>query len=111
MQNSDFVRTLKTTERTNKGKYPFKVDFLLVIALIVPLSISMLALFSATGENIDYINRHLAFIGAGFFLMLLISQISARTIELWAFYIFGLTTILLILVTIIGIDAKGHLWK
>ena len=107
MQNSDFVRTLKTTERTNKGKYPFKVDFLLVIALIVLLAISMLALFSATGENIDYINRQLAFIGAGFFLMLLISQISTRTIELWAFYIFGLTTILLILVIIIGIDAKG----
>ena len=53
MQNSDFVRTLKTTERTNKGKYPFKIDFLLIMALIVLLAISMLALFSATGKNID----------------------------------------------------------
>ena len=107
MQNSDFVRSLRDAPNEKKKKTSFKFDLVLILLLLALSSIGVTTLFSATGENFSYVNRHIFFLGTGFLLMFIISQIPARSIELWSPYFFGITLILLLLVTLFGTDAKG----
>ena len=106
MQNSDFVRSLRDAPNEKKRKTSFKFDLVLILLLLALSSIGVTTLFSATGENFNYVNRHIFFLGTGFLLMFIISQIPARSIELWSPYFFGITLILLLLVTLLGLMLK-----
>lgn len=104
--SSEFVEAVQKRPGIDK---PFLIItlVLLTIGLIMVLSASFASANYMTGEPLRFFLRQLAFAAMGVAVMLLVSRISVRTMSRWSTHLLFVSTILLILVLIIGIRVNG----
>ena len=107
MQINDFVRTMQNPGGARRLSRSVNVDFILFLLLFLLCAFGLAVLFSAGGQDLFYVKRQLMFMIVGFVLMLGVAQISVRTMQRWAFVIYGLGLISLLAVLLFGVGAKG----
>ena len=107
MGSSDFVRTFRTPGGERRSGSSFVIDSTLTVLILVLCSFGLTVLYSASGESLFYVKRQLIFMIAGFFLMMVVAQLSLRTLQRWAFVIYALGLLSLIAVLLVGVGAKG----
>jgi rod shape determining protein RodA len=107
MQINDFVRTIQNPGGARRLSRSVNVDFILFLLLFLLCAFGLAVLFSAGGQDLFYVKRQLMFMIVGFVLMLGVAQISVRTMQRWAFVIYGLGLISLLAVLLFGVGAKG----
>lgn len=79
----------------------------LLAALVALMTAGLAVLYSASGENMDIILRQCIRFAAGLGALLVIAQIPPRSYRFWAPVIYTVGLVLLILVLLIGVQAKG----
>ena len=92
-----------------------KMDYSFLIIVITLLCYGLIMVFSASSASAHYqyddayyfIKRQFAWALIGVIVMLMVSRISYKTIYKYALHLMVITIVLLILVPIIGIEAKG----
>jgi rod shape determining protein RodA len=107
MQINDFVRTIQNPGGAHRINRSVNVDFILFLLLFLLCAFGLGVLFSAGGQDLFYVKRQLMFMIVGFVLMLSVAQISVRTMQRWAFVIYGLGLVSLLAVLLFGVGAKG----
>jgi rod shape determining protein RodA len=107
MQINDFVRTMQNPGGARRLSRSVNVDFILFLLLFLLCAFGLAVLFSAGDQDLFYVKRQLMFMIVGFVLMLGVAQISVRTMQRWAFVIYGLGLISLLAVLLFGVGAKG----
>ncbi|MDZ7925194.1 MAG: rod shape-determining protein RodA [Marinagarivorans sp.] len=107
----DFVRHMPDSSKVfKKGESLLRtlhIDLWLLLALLTFMLAGMGVLYSASGTSLFMVERQLAFFAIAFCAMLTIAQVPLHWLErsgVW-FYLIGV--VLLILVLLIGVGAKG----
>ncbi len=90
-----------------KWSYRLHIDIPLFIALLLLLSLGLLVLYSASGQDMTVIRRQIVHIVIAITLMLAIAQIRPQTIQFWSPWLFIIGIILLIVVLVVGDIGKG----
>lgn len=83
------------------------IDFSLLLCILALLGYSMIILWSASGQNIDMMERRLIQIAMGLAVMFVMAQIPPRIYESWSPYLYLISLFLLLLVDIMGYESKG----
>ncbi|VFP86794.1 Peptidoglycan glycosyltransferase MrdB [Candidatus Erwinia haradaeae] len=83
------------------------IDPCLFVIISILLAISLLVMWSASGQNVDMMAHKVIQIGMGIGVMIFMAQISPRIYETWAPYLYTISMILLVLVDISGHISKG----
>ncbi|MDT8383802.1 MAG: rod shape-determining protein RodA [Gammaproteobacteria bacterium] len=83
------------------------LDVPLLLCLLALATISLIMLFSASGQKIDVIWRQSVRLGVGFFIMLVLAQLNPAPLKRWTPWIFTLGVILLLAVLLFGDASKG----
>ncbi len=83
------------------------LDIPLVLALFTLSMLGLAILYSASGQNIEMVNRQIFRLGAAFTVMFLVAQVPAHHMEKWAPWIFAMGLALLIAVIFFGETGKG----
>ena len=92
-----------------------KMDYSFLAVVLILLCYGLIMVFSASSASAHYqfgdayyfIKRQFAWAAIGIITMLMISRISYKTIYKYALHLMVITIIMLILVPIVGIEAKG----
>ena len=111
MSQSDFVR------RMNQGNSAFvdtrnkwnrlHLDLPMLLILIALAITGLVALYSASGQNLNLVNSQLIRFSMGFILLLTIAQVSPRFFERWAFIPYSGGVLLLLAIPFLGIERNG----
>ncbi|GAB3093944.1 rod shape-determining protein RodA [Aestuariicella hydrocarbonica] len=83
------------------------IDLPLLLGVMIITIYGLVVLYSASGENLHYVRRQSVFIGLAYCVMFTVAQIRLHTLEYWAPWIYSGGVILLILVLVMGVGAKG----
>ena len=83
------------------------IDPLFCLFITLLLGYSLYILWSASGQNVDMMQKRVIQIILGFFVMIVFAQISPRSYEQWAPYLYIACIIILLLVDIFGYTSKG----
>ena len=83
------------------------IDPLFFLFITLLLGYSLYILWSATGQDIDMIEKRVIQIMLGFIVMIVFAQFSPRTYETWAPTLYIICIIILLLVDIFGYTSKG----
>lgn len=83
------------------------IDFPLLVALLILALTGILVLYSASGQDINAVNKQGIRLGVGFILMIFLAQLSPQTLRRWSLPLFIMTIILLVLVIYVGVEVKG----
>lgn len=78
------------------------LDIGLILLVLMLMMVSMLALYSASGQDTAMVLRQLMRYGLGFAVVLLIARMPPRILYAWAPYLYFLGLVLLILVAVAG---------
>jgi len=85
----------------------FHLDLLLLLLLLTLALLGLVILWSASGEDLQMLQRQLIRLGLAFGAMLLVAQISPDTLQRWAPWLFGFGLLLLLAVLLTGEIGKG----
>lgn len=108
-------RTVRASKRTGAHAAPkpkqkrFDTAFLIIILILLAYGVIMVfsasypAALQKTGNSLHFISQHVLYVAVGIAAMLLISRIDYRLYRRFAYIIFGVALILLILVAIPGV--------
>ena len=83
------------------------IDPLFFLFITLLLGYSLYILWSATGQDIDMIEKRVIQIVLGFIVMIVFAQFSPRTYEAWAPTLYVICIVILLLVDIFGYTSKG----
>ncbi|HGJ5882863.1 peptidoglycan glycosyltransferase MrdB [Arsenophonus sp.] len=83
------------------------IDIPMLLIILALTIYSVMIMWSASGQDIDMIQRKLIQIGIGFVVMIVMAQISPRIYENWAPYLYIFCLMLLIFVDAFGQISKG----
>ncbi len=107
---------LSLLNRQNTGVRPqhgdreevvFPVDMPLLTAILMLLALSLVVIYSASGENTALLLRQLARIVFALVLMLVFCRLSPLTLKRWSPIVYGVGLALLFMVLAYGIIGKG----
>ncbi len=87
--------------------YKLHIDPLFLLFIILLLGYSLGILWSASGQDIDMMQKRVTQIVLGFVVMIILAQFSPRTYEKWAPYLYIVCIIILFLVDVFGYTSKG----
>ncbi len=90
-----------------QGESALPLDLPLLTAILMLLSLSLVVIYSAGGENNALLTRQLVRIGFALCLLLAFSRISPTTLLRWSPYVYGLGLVLLFVVLGYGFIGKG----
>jgi len=111
LKRQDFVRRLPDSGHHFKSATSFwrliHVDPLLLLGLLLLTGYGLVVLYSASGHNYFMINRQLFFFGLAYGAMFVVAQVNLLFIERFAFWFYLLGIVLLVLVLVMGVGAKG----
>ncbi len=109
--NKDFVRQLPDSNTHFKKSDSFwrvlHIDPLLLLAVILLTVYGITVLISASGHNQFMVKRQLVFFALAYFAMFAIAQVNLDFLRRWALWFYVLGLVLLALVLLIGVGAKG----
>lgn len=83
------------------------IDPPLFLALLITSLVSLVTVYSASGESIAMTERQIIRVGAAFVAMFIIAQIPLDTVQRWSLPIFTAGLILLMAVLLVGETSKG----
>ncbi len=85
----------------------YHIDFPLFLLLSVLTVFGLIVLYSASGHDGHYMKRQLVFFGLSYIAMLSIAQLNTQQLERWSPWLYAGGVVLLVLVLVIGVGAKG----
>lgn len=110
-RNRDFQRRMpeasRDLRRPDSLSLRLHIDVPLLLGLLALTLYGLIVLYSASGEDIHYVERQSVFMVMGFCAMFTIAQIRVQVMEYWAPWVYGFGVILLVLVLLVGVGAKG----
>jgi rod shape determining protein RodA len=83
------------------------VDPVLLALLLILMTAGLLVLYSASGRDLNQVQRQMLYMGAGLVVMLFTAQIPPRMLLRWAWLPYVVGTVLLVGVDLFGSGAKG----
>jgi rod shape determining protein RodA len=83
------------------------LDLPLLLGLLLIAAGGLLVLFSAGNEQTDLVIRQSVRFGFGFAALFILAQLPPRSFRFWAPVLYGIGLAMLMLVEILGIEAKG----
>lgn len=83
------------------------IDPPLFLALVIISVVSLITVYSASGESMAMTERQVIRIGAAFFAMFVIAQIPLDSVQRWSLPIFTVGLVLLVAVLLVGESSKG----
>jgi len=83
------------------------LDIVMLVALALLIALGTILLFSASGENINMMNRHTIHLAVAATVMFVATQLSSDLLRRWSIWIYVIGIILLVLVLAQGIVGKG----
>lgn len=83
------------------------IDLPLLLGLLCITVYGLIVLYSASGQDFHYVKRQSVFILIAYGVMFSIAQIRLHILEYWAPWIYTGGVILLVLVLVMGVGAKG----
>ena len=111
MSRNDFVRRMSSGNSAFYGACSqwnrFHCDIPMMGLLFILATVGLLVLLSASGQNISLVKSQLVRFGIGFIAMLIIAQIHPRFFERWAFVPYLGGVLLLLMVSLLGIEKNG----
>lgn len=109
--NQDFVRQLPDSARHFGRSAGFlrrlHLDPMLILALGVLTFFGLMVLYSASGQDEGMVRRQMAFFFVGYFAMFAVAQLDVQTLRRWAPWFYAAGIILLLMVFVVGVGAKG----
>ncbi|NVK22135.1 MAG: rod shape-determining protein RodA [Kangiellaceae bacterium] len=96
-----------THKAKNNLLWRLHIDAPLLLGLLALMCFSLLVIYSAGGENLGLIKRQMMRLGAGLVVMLVLAQISPRTLRQWAPVGFVIGIGFLLAVLFFGESSKG----
>ncbi len=107
----DFVRRMPDgPENAKRGAHwlaVMRLDPWLLLGLICLSGFGLTVLYSASGHNTNLVERQLIFFGLAYTVMVGVAQIRPAFLERWAFWLYGMGVVLLVLTLLVGVGAKG----
>ncbi|MGY8872717.1 MAG: rod shape-determining protein RodA [Pseudomonadales bacterium] len=111
MSSRDFERSMPEAGhhlRRKKGWWSYThLDAWMLFFLFLLCSFGLFVLYSASGQDVDYVIRQAVRIGAGFLVLVVLAQFSPRILIRWAPWVYAAGVILLLAVMFFGVGAKG----
>ena len=83
------------------------IDFTLLLAITLVMGFGLLMLYSAGNQSFLLLKRQLMNLAFALLAMLVFAQIPPRKYRIWAPWLFALTTLLLMIVLVVGTRSKG----
>ncbi|MDN7123338.1 rod shape-determining protein RodA [Pseudidiomarina terrestris] len=83
------------------------MDAPLLIALLITAVVSIVTVYSASGEDLGMTQRQAIRVGAAFFAMFVIAQIPLDSVQRWSLPLFSVGIVLLLAVLLVGESSKG----
>lgn len=83
------------------------IDVLLVGALLLLMSGGLIILYSASGQNVDMVERQVVRLALGFIVCLALAQLPPKYMRRASPLLYFVVTVLLLLVLFVGVGAKG----
>ena len=111
MNNRDFTRQATGLNMTESRRRPIwsaiHADPPLLVGIILLCAFGLFILFSASGGDVEVVQRQATIMGGGVLVMLIVSQFNPHVIRTWAPSIYAAGLGLLLLVLLIGVEANG----
>jgi rod shape determining protein RodA len=111
MSNQDFLRRMPNTgigfNRSDRFAQRFHIDYVLLFLLIAICCFGMVVLYSASGSSIQAMQKQGSFFLIAYGAMFLLAQVPLNFMRSLAPWLFALGVVLLVLVLVVGIGAKG----
>jgi len=85
----------------------FHIDLPLLLSLLLLSGIGLIALYSASEQNMDIVLRQVLRLTIAFGLMVAVAQLRPETIQHWSPWLYGVGMVMLIAVLILGVIGKG----
>lgn len=108
---SDFQRSFETRARTLRqpsGLWSYThLDLPLLLLLFALCGFGLFVLYSASGQDMDYVQRQAVRMGAGFIALLVLAQVPPRTLMRLGPWLYVAGIALLVAVILVGVGAKG----
>ena len=104
MSQGDFVRRI---DSSHKAAPKLHLDIITLVLLVLLAAIGLTVLYSAAGDQLGYVKRQLVFLLVGFVIMVVVAQFPLRFWERWTILFYGGGIVLLVLVMLVGVGAKG----
>ncbi|GGO78647.1 rod shape-determining protein RodA [Marinobacterium nitratireducens] len=83
------------------------LDAWLMLFLLMLCGFGLFVLYSASGQDIDYVTRQAVRMGAGFVVMIVLAQLTPRFLSRWSPWLYAVSIALLVAVLLFGVGAKG----
>ncbi|MFW1676611.1 rod shape-determining protein RodA [Pontibacter sp. JAM-7] len=83
------------------------LDAWLLLLLFMLCGFGLFVLYSASGQDMAYVTRQALRMGAGFFVLIFLAQLTPRFLGSWAPWLFVIGVGLLVAVLLFGVGAKG----
>ena len=84
-----------------------RLDGWLLLLLLMLCGFGLFVLYSASGQDMGYVNRQAIRMGAGFCVMVFLAQLTPRLLGRWAPWLYVAGIGLLVCVILFGVGAKG----
>ncbi len=111
MTRQDFLRRMPEAgpgfRRRDRLAERLHVDFFLLGLLLVLTTMGLLVLYSASGHDINSVKRQATFFAIAYTTMFMVAQIPVDLFRRLAPFAYALGVVLLVLVLLVGIGAKG----
>lgn len=111
MSNQDFLRRMPKTgyefSRSYRIAQRFHIDFVLLFLLLGLAGFGMVVLYSASSSSMLAIQKQGSFFAIAFCAMFVIAQVPVDFMRRVAPWMYALGVVLLLLVLVVGIGAKG----
>jgi len=111
MSRQDFLRRMPEAgpgfRRRDRLAQRLHIDFLLLGLLLLLTAMGLVVLYSASGHDIGSVKRQGTFFVIAYTTMLLVAQVPVDFLRRMAPFAYALGVVLLVLVLVVGIGAKG----
>lgn len=108
---TDFLRQLPdSTFHFSRGTGFWRrlhIDPILLVLLVGLTGFGLMVLYSGSGQSMSMIKRQAAFYIIAYCAMFTIAQMDMKFMQRWAPWFYGIGILLLVLVYVIGVNAKG----
>lgn len=111
MSGRDFLRRLPKTgmglARHQRLEQRLHIDFMLLFLLLIISVFGLVVLYSASSESAETMSRQITFFVIAYVCMLFVAQVPVDFMRRMAPWAYTLGVVLLILVLVVGVGAKG----
>jgi len=111
LKNQDFLRRLPDSKlhfgRTESLWRRLHIDPMLLLLLMIVTIYGLTVLYSASGESQRLLTRQLVFYSVAYCSMFAVAQVDLNVMRRWAPWFYGFGLMLLVLVFVVGVGAKG----